>query len=94
MDFDDWYELFESGSEDFRSETRDELEEAIENAPTDEAREAAEDDLQEYLDGLEDYDGWFIFEQLKDNAVSNDEWSRVQDAYESLTGYRHKQGRN
>lgn len=94
MDFDDWYELFESGVESFRSETRDELEEAIENAPTEAAREAAEDDLQEYLDGLSDYDGWFIFEQLKDNAGTADEWTRVQDAYESLTGYRHKQGVN
>ena len=88
--FDEWWELFESGVDSFRSETRDELEEAVENAPTDDAREMAQDDLDEYLSGLENYDGWYIFEQLKDYASSEDEWSRVQDAYETLTGHRHR----
>ena len=88
--FDEWWEIFQEGIGQADTRVRSELEERVAEAPTASARQAAQDDLNEYLSGLEEYDQWTAFESLKELAETDDEWSRVQDAYEELTGHRHR----
>ena len=92
--FDDWWTVFNEGIEGLNEYTRAELEERVDYAPTDEAREAAEDDLTEFEDALanQGYSQDDAFQEMVYLAGSPDEWSRVQDAYEQMTGSRHKLG--
>ena len=90
--FDEWYEIFQTGYSEISSSVRNELEERIEEAPTQSAREAAEYDLEEYLEGadLDEYDQWTAFEEMKYLADSPDEWERVRESYEELVGTRQR----
>ena len=51
--FDEWWDIFQEGIGQADTRVRSELEERVAEAPTESARRAAQDDLDEYLSGLE-----------------------------------------